>query len=211
MCSVATISFYECLCGLCITPSSKINATNVQKLLCELLGELMSTANFINPRKLARTRASWRGTLSSDTFLRLQECVKQLFDNIEMNVQFSLDSQSRVRLEGTAKYRAEIECPRCMKPVEQLVAANIDACIVCSDKHARETMQDCEPIIVESEKVALHLLVEDDLILSIPHDVCPDESCCATERNRSYGDQPIQEHNSPFSVLREHKRKMHTV
>ncbi len=171
----------------------------------------MSTANFINPRKLARTRDSWRGTLSSNTFMRLEECVKQLFDNIEMNVQFCLDDQNRVRLKGTVKYQAAIECPRCMKPVERLVAANIDACIVCSDKHARETMKDCEPIIVESEKVVLHLLVEDDLILSIPHSVCPDESLCATERNRSYRDQPMQERSNPFSVLREYKRKIHTV
>ena len=148
----------------------------------------MSTANFINPRKLARTRASWHGTLSRNTFPRLKECVKQLVDDIEIDVQFCLDDQSRVRLKGIAKCQAAIECPRCMKPVEQLVAANIDACIVCSDQHARETMKDCEPVIVESEKVALQILVEDDLILSIPYDVCPSEPLCATERNRGYGD-----------------------
>lgn len=100
-----------------------------------------------------------------------------------------------------------LQCQRCLKSLElEIVSDSLLA--VAQDEASADEMDDLladEPIevVVGSKAFDISVLIEDEALLAIPssprHDVCPEQVVI--------GDEPGEEKESPFAVLKQLKKQ----
>ena len=169
-------------------------------------------ADVVLPYKLARQAGGWRGAIAIDEFLRFGELVSRADGPVTVELEFRLDEEGRCRLQGRAVVRVDIECGRCLLPQARTLEVPLDLCVVGSDTSASELASDLEPFVLDGDEVRVADLVEDDLILALPHEVCDEPRTCPNRPALEYGEvgdegQPSGERASPFAALAEWARK----
>ena len=163
----------------------------------------------VSPYELARKQAGWTGKIPIDRFARLSQIVKGT-EWVEIELEFCLDEDKRPLLYGQVKTIAELPCQRCLQGVGVDLSASIDSRLVRSELEAQrvnpESGETRDIMIVPEDEVRVADLVEDDLLLSIPEQICPDQKFCSNAPAMEYpaaaisaGDQPVLD--NPFKVL----------
>ena len=106
----------------------------------------------------------------------------------------------------TASARLQLECQRCLQPVE--TALDIDRWfqfVAGEDVAAQIDADSDDDVLALTRALDLHGLVEDELLLDLPlvprHDVCPAPLLQATE-----GGDDAQDRPNPFAALATLKR-----
>ena len=146
-------------------------------------------APLLDVAQLARDRGTWRGTIAIDAFDRLG---KVLFDGADRDntappsvsaaLKFALDDEGRPRVRGTCKVVAPICCSRCAETVVVEVASHLDYRVVATDAEAKRLMPVYDALVSEDACLSPTVLVEDDILLSIPETCCADGSKCRHAR-----------------------------
>ncbi|MXW54065.1 MAG: hypothetical protein F4X44_02520 [Gammaproteobacteria bacterium] len=151
------------------------------------------------PRELARSNRVWQGKIPIASFSRLHEVLGIRDGHVRVQLDFSYDENGRVRIVGQAVAPAELMCYSCMKTLERDVTAEIDVCIVSSEREAREIFADFDAVVLHDGPTTIEELVEDDILLSVPTRVCPDGESC-TNRPQSMGDNAKSKYR-PFEQI----------
>jgi uncharacterized protein len=168
-------------------------------------------ADVVLPYKLARQGATWRGRVALEEFSRFGALVEATGADVEIELGFRLDDEGRCRVSGTAATRVGVECGRCLLPQVRDLTAPLDLCVVATDADAGALGAQFEPFVLDGEKVRVVELVEDDLILALPHGVCDEPETCPNRPTLDYpGDgeagRPEATRN-PFAALAGLKRR----
>jgi len=163
-------------------------------------------ADVVLPYKLARQAGGWRGTIAIDEFLRFGELISGADGPVAVELAFRLDEEGRCRMQGRATVRVRIECGRCLLPQARAIDAPLDLCVVASDTSASELVSELEPYVLDGDEVRVADLVEDDLILALPHQVCDEPQTCPNRPALEYGEgaeteQASGERANPFAAL----------
>ena len=97
---------------------------------------------------------------------------------LEARFQLTLDDHGRPRIEGRAKARVKMPCQRCLEGVEIDVGADLGSVIWFGDEPPAEWADfDCDVIVSESSEMTFAALIEDDLLLALPQQVCRVSDC----------------------------------
>ena len=163
-------------------------------------------SDVVLPYKLARQAGGFRGTIAVDQFLRLGELVSGADGPVAIELAFRLDEEGRCRVHGRATVRVGIECGRCLQPQSRSLDVPLDLCIVASESSASSLAGDLEPFVLDGDEVRVTDLIEDDLILALPHQVCDEPHTCPNRPALEYGDadeaeQARSERTNPFAAL----------
>ena len=162
--------------------------------------------NAVFPHELARTRGQFTGEISIAAFPRLGALVLGS-SNVAVSLVFRHDDEGRCRVEGTARVALDLQCQRCLGPVQHELDVPIDLCVVASDAQADAVADELAPFVLEEDDVAVVDLVEDDLILALPSQVCIAYAECPNRPELSYpggpanADAATPERPNPFGVL----------
>jgi uncharacterized metal-binding protein YceD (DUF177 family) len=162
-------------------------------------------ADLVLPYKLARQQGRWQGSVALEKFERLPALVVGAGGStVDVVLGFRRDEEGRCRVDGSARVSVGLECGRCLLPQPCTVAVTIALCVVGSDADAAALDLAFDPYVLEGEEVCVSDLIEDDLILGLPHRVCPDEDHCPHRPPLGYGaptEAGAETRNNPFAAL----------
>ena len=128
-----------------------------------------------------------------------------LLDNSGVvEVDLSFDKEGRLStIQGEIKANLIVECQSCLKQLVLPISRDFKLGLVNSLEQADRLASDCEPLILENEKISLNELVEDELLLALPDYPRHEYECVERDEVKS-AVKDIDEQlttNNPFSVL----------
>ena len=189
---------------------------------------LEADANFVEQPKyidLAGSGAHIRRALLADQYPRLAQVLPALGDG-EANLQFGQDDHGRPMVEAQVTFDCALQCQLCLEPQTRQVSIEF-ATLLASDEsqaqrwsdHLQTAKTTVSSALFESglavsvvgEDLDVAALVEDEVLLQLPANVCTDEDC-ARRPQLSYeiasdeGEQNDAESDNPFAILEQPKR-----
>jgi uncharacterized protein len=139
----------------------------------------------VSPHELARKRGLFTGEIPIAAFPRLSPLV--LTDTtVSVSLAFMRDDEGRTRVEGRATLVPTLQCQRCLEPVERALSVPIDLCVVTTDAQAAEIAGELEAFVLTEDDVSIVDLVEDDLLLALPIQVCEAYEECPRRPDLTY-------------------------
>lgn len=165
----------------------------------------------IEPYRLAANAERLEGIVSLASMTRFGEEAGKQQGDCEVHLEFGIDTQGRRFIEGRLKADVQLACRRCLEPMPVTLESHFLLGMVASDALAAELANAYEPVLVENEQLDLLLVIEDELILSLPQVVYHDEAQCAVSRDEMTSGEESEvvkePAESPFDVLRTLKDK----
>ncbi|MGY6274729.1 YceD family protein [Methylomonas sp. MgM2] len=162
--------------------------------------------DLIDPLLLAERRSILSGAIKISVLERLSDLVLADGD-VEIEVQFAKEGK-RVVVSGTIKSVVELECQSCLQALSWPIKLSFKLGVVSSIEEADLLEIDCEPLLLDGEKVSLNALIEDEILLALP-DYPKHQYECITLRSSKdadFDDETQAETNNPFSVLAKLKK-----
>ncbi len=122
------------------------------------------------PAHVSATRAlnreeSYAGGIDPAQLARLAEFSPEA---IEAEVNFRIDPARFKRVEGRVRGRLQLECQVCLESYSWNLDAPISLAIVSGEAEEAALPADCEPVMVEEDRLMMHQMVEDEVILALP-------------------------------------------
>ncbi|MFW1676371.1 YceD family protein [Pontibacter sp. JAM-7] len=155
----------------------------------------------IDPRKMAERGAQISAEVAVSAMPEFCDMLADQDARIQVELDFSIDEQ-RIRLiQGQATGQVNMICQRCLEPVEITVAATFNLGIAASEEAAKQLPRYYDPVIVEAEELELIPLVQEELILSIPHDAYHEDCSIQTSFGEPETVATESKKPNPFSVL----------
>lgn len=163
----------------------------------------------IIPNEYGRAGRIWSGRIASSKFVRFCEEVSSVEDDVTVELRFGQDGHGRTTVNGLASVSCSLPCHRCAADMKHRINAEIDARIVHTETQASEIGDNIDVIVCDQGAVEINTLVEDDLILSIPWQVCPSNEACQIDGAREYLAEGSKsaERRQPFASLRDMLRE----
>ena len=115
--------------------------------------------------------------VASESFDRLVEAVDRL---IAVNARFEVgtDDYGRPRVLGQAQATVMMPCQRCLEGVQIEVEAPLGQVICFGDTVPKELAgADIDVMVSSTREMSFAALVEDDLLLALPQQVCQTQEC----------------------------------
>ena len=159
----------------------------------------------IDPRKLAHIGQDVKGAVSTDDLPRIKALVgegKQL-RSLDASLSFGLDERRRPVMTGQCHGVLELDCLRCLLPVDYSLSTSIALAIVWDEEMAETVEGDFEPWIVGEEPANLYYAIEDEILLALPMVVYHDHQCVPKELYSVGEVEPLSDDKAnPFAALK---------
>lgn len=159
----------------------------------------------IDPLVFAERRGTVAGQLALAQFERLSDYLVERDGAVDVRLEFDKEGK-RVVLSGQIAGTVQLECQSCLQGVAWPLDIRFKLAVVATPTEA-ERLEDYEPIVLDDDKISLHAVVEDEILLAIPDFPRHEHRCL--ERNSSsdndYTDSRTKADN-PFSVLAKLKK-----
>jgi DUF177 domain-containing protein len=150
----------------------------------------------VSPHELARKRGLFTGEIPIAAFPRLSPLVLA-GSTVVLQLSFARDEDGRTRVRGHAAFAPTLQCQRCLEPIERAVDVTIDLCVVRSDEQAAAVAEALEAFVLIEDAITIVDLVEDDLLLALPSQVCEAYETCPNRPELSYPVEPASDTNEP--------------
>lgn len=120
-----------------------------------------------DPWRLAELHKTYSGRLKPAVFVRLNEAVEGVSEDIDYGLRFAKEA-GRAVLEGHVRARLVMKCQRCLEPVEVAVDSVFRFGVVASEADSERLPDDLDPLLVTDQPVDPLDLLEDELLLCLP-------------------------------------------
>ncbi len=149
-----------------------------------MIARAMNTgpAERLSFRELARQGAQLERACALSQFERLTAAIVAEEDRsvddatVRVDLVFRLDEAGRVRVDGSAALATELLCHRCAELVAFPLQAAFSLCLV-AEAEARELAEQFDVLVVAGKEISVPEIVEDELLLALPENLCRDEPC----------------------------------
>ncbi|RUO81360.1 23S rRNA accumulation protein YceD [Idiomarina tyrosinivorans] len=166
----------------------------------------------VDPVKCAVKRAQYDGVVPAQTLKRFQELLLEPSQDPIVEIGFGTDPQGLMFFSGKASVEASVKCERCGEPLAVAIEAQF-AYAPVTQKQTAEDFPEAYEAIEPNEfgEIALHGLIEDELILAMPLVPKHEPSECSVDRDAmTWGEideEAEAKSENPFAVLQELTRK----
>lgn len=158
--------------------------------------------------KLAEQKTSLSGQVSPARLTRLSDAVLRIDGSIEAQVDFFQDEEYRRIVAGHVSGCVELECQRCLQPMEQRLDSQFRLAIVYNDEMAKALPADNEPLmLLPDESLDPAMILEEELLLCLPLQAMHEETECriqtefAPAQDEQGSAEPEPARDNPFQVL----------
>lgn len=155
----------------------------------------------VDPRKLAEREVRIAGEADLNGMPNLCQTIVDEKGVVNVELQFAVDEQRIRTITGSASGHVFMTCQRCLDPVEVAVEAEFNLGVVASEEAAKQLPRSYDPLIVEDEEIELLPVIEEELILSLPHDAYHDDCTVKTSFGEAEAVADDTDKPNPFSVL----------
>lgn len=159
---------------------------------------------YIDPLHLADKRSVLKGHIPLSCFGRLSGILLDDTGSVAVDLFFKREGKLAM-IEGWIEATLNLICQNCLQAVSWPIDNAIHLGIVGSIDEANRLPENCEPLLLEEEKILLTDIVEDELILIVPqypkhHHNCLEEVSGLIKTNPVTDQKPSHREN-PFSIL----------
>ena len=133
-------------------------------------------------------------------------------ESVKVDLHFFWDEDARISVSGRAEAYVELDCQLCTEPVRSRLLAIVQGALARSESEAqawRDVDDKLDIIVVAGPQLDILELVEDELLLRLPSQVCVD-SKCANRPALSYGEDLTStstDTHRPFAALADLKQQ----
>lgn len=170
----------------------------------------------VDPYKLAEQGSVLKGAIPLIALDRFLDCVAGVAEGGQCRVtlSFSMDDERRRVVSGELEARVELECQRCMTPMDATLTSQFRLGLVTSDEQAQQLPKELEPFLTDEFVANLWTMVEDELLLVLPPFPLHERGECPArqqleelEAGDSEPEPREPKRENPFSVLAGLKKK----
>jgi uncharacterized protein len=161
--------------------------------------------HLIDPISFADKQRVLNGQIPLAKLTRLADFL--LNDNGHIAVDLSFSKEGRLAVvRGQLRGELIVECRTCLEALTLPLDVKVNLAVVKSMEQAERLSGEYEPLMLEDEKIPLHELVEDELLLVLP-DFPRHEEECKPYKHSTEAIKPVatdaqkSQSNNPFSVL----------
>lgn len=151
---------------------------------------------YINPLQFADQRRRLEGTVRIDGLTRLVDALMNTEGEVTVDLAFGRDGRTAV-IAGSIGAELQLQCQCCLEVLRWPVSATVRLGVVESIDAAGLLSEDYEPLVLETEQIAVADIVQDELLLAIPY--CPQHPQCGAPASTERRDKP--ERPNPFGIL----------
>jgi uncharacterized protein len=152
----------------------------------------------IEPVGLADVGRSFRGHVAVKALERLRPLLADCEGDLQVRLTFRLDERRIRVLQGSIDGEIRLVCQRCLEALAFPLQLSFSLGIVSDEAEIDRLPAGYEPLLVSGEPLSTVEVIEDEVLLVIPAvPVHSGEHSCDT----GYRNQPVAEHDNPFSVL----------
>jgi uncharacterized protein len=161
--------------------------------------------HLIDPTAFADKQRTLQGQIPLAKLSRLADVLLDNNGEVEIDLAFSRDGRLPI-VRGHIKADLVVECRTCLEALNLPLDIDVNLAVVHSLEQAERLAGEYEPLMIEEEKVPLHEVIEDELLLALPdfprheNECKPYKQSTQAQKSASNNDQQSQS-NNPFSVL----------
>jgi uncharacterized protein len=159
---------------------------------------------FIDPVSFADKQRVLVGHIPLAKFTRLADMLQNTRGAVAIDFSFGKEDRRSV-IRGHIKADLSLVCRTCLEAVDFPVNIAVNLAVVQTLEQADRLAGQHEPLLLEEEKVALHELVEDELLLVLPDFPRHQQECVPYKQNATEDvavvDSRQTPSTNPFSVL----------
>ncbi|MCW8830862.1 MAG: YceD family protein [Gammaproteobacteria bacterium] len=163
--------------------------------------QLPETTNFL---KQAERNVTLEGTMPLVKLERLSEILCGNEGELFAKLHFTSDT-GYLGLHGRVEASLELDCQRCMQPMEHKVSGQINFGLMTSEKYEDKLPPDVDPYLLEGDEQSLVEILEDELLLSIPIAAVHQKECSEFLLRQNEERRVEKEKSNPFAVLKDLK------
>ena len=119
-------------------------------------------------RRSVNADLSLVGVVTAAGMDRLASAVLSAGDNLEVRLEFGRAEMGKPGGRLSVRGKVEMECQRCLQPVQLEIESEATLLFVAHDEEARAVSGDVEPVIVSDDVLDVYTLVEDEVLLALP-------------------------------------------
>lgn len=155
----------------------------------------------IDPFRSASHKLRLFGHLKIEAMERLCPSLSSKEGDVEAEFLFEIDSQEVTVVRGHLKASLILQCQRCMESFNYEIMNDFVLGIVQTEEKAMHLPEEYDPVIIADGMLAIHDVIEDELMMSLPVVPMHDPKACkvAAPYKTSSGVEP--ESNNPFNVI----------
>ena len=132
-------------------------------------------------QSLGQRKALVERVVRSEQMSRLEQECTELGD-LQVKLYFDRDARYRVVVEGVIEASAKLPCHLCQESVPYILRTTFNATIASTEEQAEywssgEESADLNIVVIEGPRLDIVELVEDELLLDLPGQVCVDLNC----------------------------------
>jgi uncharacterized protein len=164
--------------------------------------------HLIDPIAFADKQRTLQGQIPLAKLSRLADKLLDSNGQVEISLSFSKEGRLSV-VRGHIKTTLTLECRTCLGSLSLPLALDVNLAVVHSLEQAERLSGEYEPLMIKEEKIPLHEVVEDELLLALPDFPRHENECTpyvqtiaiikSVETNKTTEQQ--SQSNNPFSVL----------
>jgi uncharacterized protein len=157
-------------------------------------------------QKEVSRKGSFEGEIALSELKRLNELLKPESSDwqsrkISFEFEFSRDELEIPMLVGKLETNLQLECQRCLKPIDWPLKLDVRLMIDASDEMVNDRSVDT--IYSDGGQIDISAVVEDELILAIPLVAMHEDTACNENWQVSESETAVKE--NPFAVLQQLK------
>ena len=162
----------------------------------------------IDPIAFADRQRTLHGQIPLVKLSRLADVLLDTNGQIEIDLAFSKDGRLSI-VRGHIKADLVVQCRNCLEALNMPLDIDVNLAVVHSLEQAERLSGEYEPLMIEEEKVALHEMLEDELLLALPDFPRHESDCKPYQQSQKITEavkpasniEQQSQSNNPFSVL----------
>ncbi len=159
----------------------------------------------VDALKFCQQRAEVAGVLPLTVLPRLSGLLYAMDGEVNIELFFTIDEQSRKRVNGELTSVLLLQCQRCLDRVEVPVSSSFSLALVWSDDQAASLPRNIDPVLMVGSELDLYGIVEDELLLALPLVAIHQPGECVTPplpvAQECFENVVVTKKKNPFQVL----------
>jgi uncharacterized protein len=157
----------------------------------------------VEPLGLADVGRSFCGKVPVQGLERLAPLLQSNEGELTVTVEFRLDERRIRTVKGTIQGELSLVCQRCLNRLRFPVDLKFSLGVVSSEAEIDRLPDGYEPLLVSGEPIPTRVLIEDEVLLSIP--AIPLHEDGTGDCETGYRNPSLTEKENPFAVLKKLK------
>ena len=150
----------------------------------------------------AKKEVSFSGLYQISDFPKISEIANNKKDNVRVDLSFYLKNNKTPCVDGIIELDIVLACQRCLDDLSIILKVDFNLAFVRHDQESDELDSQYEIYVIEEEELAIHDLIADEILLSIPMIPTHDYDCIKEINGQEIVDEKSE---NPFAILKKLK------